>query len=110
MSYLSVNTFLQLDENVKEFRKENANMQMEGKYAQLETRKHDEEMKLVKDVASMKSKISELERKLSEVRIFYLPFSFYFFISIESGTTFVLTFAKNICSQCPLWLSVFTWI
>ncbi|KAJ8529436.1 hypothetical protein K7X08_036271 [Anisodus acutangulus] len=58
----------ELDENVKEFNKENAHMQMEGKHVQLETRKHDEEMELVKDVASMKSKISELERKLSEAK------------------------------------------
>lgn len=65
---LDQNTPKELDENVKEFRKENANMQMEGKYAQLETRKHDEEVELVKDVTSMKSKISELERKLSEAK------------------------------------------
>lgn len=57
-----------MDENVKEFKKENANMQMEGKHVQLETRKHGEEMELVKDVANMKSKISELERKLSEAK------------------------------------------
>ncbi|KAH0731526.1 hypothetical protein KY289_002714 [Solanum tuberosum] len=65
---LNQNTPKELDENVKEFRKENADMQMEGKHAQLETRKHDEEMDLVKDVASMKSKIIELERKLSEAK------------------------------------------
>ncbi|KAL3349479.1 hypothetical protein AABB24_022544 [Solanum stoloniferum] len=65
---LNQNTLKELDENVKEFRKENADMQMEGKHAQLETRKHDEEMDLVKDVASMKSKIIELERKLSEAK------------------------------------------
>lgn len=63
---------------MKEFRKENVNMQMEGKYAQLETRKDDEEMELAKDVASMKSKISELERKLSEVRLFTFPSHFFF--------------------------------
>lgn len=65
---LNQNTPKELDENVKEFRKENADMQMEGNHAQLETRKHDEEMDLVKDVASMKSKIIELERKLSEAK------------------------------------------
>lgn len=65
---LDLNTPKELDENMKEFRKENVNMQMEGKYAQLETRKDDEEMELAKDVASMKSKISELERKLSEAK------------------------------------------
>lgn len=65
---LNQNTPKELDENVKEFRKENADMQMEGNHAQLETRKHDEEMDLVKDVATMKSKIIELERKLSEAK------------------------------------------
>ncbi|CAN4111223.1 unnamed protein product [Withania somnifera] len=58
----------EMDENVKDFEKENANVQMEGKHVQLETRKHGEEMELVKDVANMKSKISELERKLSEAK------------------------------------------
>ncbi|CAN4108656.1 unnamed protein product [Withania somnifera] len=58
----------EMDENVKEFKKENANLQMEGKHEQLETRKHGEEMELVKDVANMKSKISELERTLSEAK------------------------------------------
>lgn len=65
---LDQNPLKELDENIKEFRKENDNMQMERKHVQLETRKHDEEMELVKDVASMKSKISELERKLSEAK------------------------------------------
>ncbi|KAM3290474.1 vesicle-associated protein 2-2 isoform X1 [Capsicum chacoense] len=65
---LNQNPQKELDESMEEFRKENTNMQMEGKHVQLETRKHDEEMELVKDVASMKSKISELERKLSEAK------------------------------------------
>lgn len=58
----------ELDENVKEFKKENTNMQTEEKHVQLETRKHGEEMELVKDVESMKYKIIELEQKLSEAK------------------------------------------
>ncbi|XP_059312137.1 vesicle-associated protein 2-2-like [Lycium ferocissimum] len=65
---LDQNPQKELDENVNEFKKENANMQMEGKHVQLETRKHEEEMELVKNVGIMKSKISELERKLSEAK------------------------------------------
>lgn len=46
------------------------------------------------------------------MRLDFLPslliFFFDFFISVESGTTFALTFANTIFSQCPLWLSVFT--
>ncbi|KAM3344705.1 putative protein isoform X2 [Capsicum galapagoense] len=56
----------QLDKNIKKFRKKNTNMQMEEKHVHLETRKLEEEMELVKDIASMKSKIIELERKISE--------------------------------------------
>ncbi|PHT94079.1 hypothetical protein T459_01961 [Capsicum annuum] len=58
---------LELDKNIKEFRKRNTNIQIEGNYVHLEMRKHDEEIELVKDVASMKAKISELQRKLTEV-------------------------------------------